>query len=274
MVAALAVNSRWGWAQSGVQVLPHQPVQVGPQAGHQLELLPGTENPRGAWIEVDGSARVFVDRQRGATSGAFRYELTDRGGPLVSVSATDAQGEPLALSEYTLRPERVSALQLAFSATSEEQTARLFILPETKTVVRLEWQDPQGTGAGSPHFQQWAFEQGAQQLVGAAQIDAVNGTATTRIGGITYHWVISSYAVLDLAYQPGRWLLGVGALLALLGLVTQFVPHQQAWAIVQSAEEGTLVGLRQHSAPAAPRHEAPSMAIARALGLDTEHLAW
>ncbi len=268
MVAALGANSRWGWTQPGIQVLPNQTIQVGPQRDHRLELVQGTDDSRGAWIEVNGSERLFVDRERGVSSGAFRYALTDDGGPLVGVSALNRDGEPLALSEYTLRPEHHSELQLVFSAASEEQAVRLFILPQAKTVVRLEWREDRGVGAGPPRFQQWAFEQGAQQLVGTAEITASEGTATTHIGEITYQWTISSYAVLDLAYQPGRWLLGIGAVLALLGLAAQFVPRQQAWAILQSTEEGTSIGLYEHSDPVNSRQEAPSKAILGALGLE------
>lgn len=274
MVAALGANSRWGWTQPGIQVLPNQTVQVGPQGDHRLELVQEAEDSQGVWIETDASQRLYVDRDRGATSGAFRYELTDQGGPLVSVSASNRDGEPLALSEYMLRPEPHAELPLVFSAASEEQAVRLFLLPEAKTVVRLEWQDDQDVGAGPSRFQQWAFEQGAQQLVGTAEIAATEGIATTQIGEVTYHWAFSSYAVLDLAYQPGRWLLGIGAVFALSGVVAQFVPRQQAWAMLQSTGEGTLIALREQSARMNPRQEAPSKAILGALALESEHLTW
>jgi hypothetical protein len=272
MVAALGVNGRWGWFQPGVQVLPGQTVPVGPHGDRRLELIPGTEGSRGAWVEVDGSTRVFVDRERGALSGPLHYELTGRGGPLVTVSAS-SQGESLALAEYTLRPEPQSELQLAFSAASEEQAVRLFILPEAKTVVRLEWRNEQGDAAGPPRFQQWAFEQGAQQLVGTAEIEAVDGAATTHIGQVTYQWVISSYAVLDLAYRPGGWLLGAGALLALLGVIAHFVPRQQVWARIRAAEKGTLVTLCKQDGSASPS-QAARAAILGALGVEAEHRVW
>ena len=274
MVAALAINTRWGWSQLGVQVLPSRPVQVGPQGAHRLELVQTPADSRGAQIQVDGNEPLFVDRERGASSTAFRYELTDQGGPLVGVFAWDSRGEPLALSEYTLRPERQSELQLAFSAASEEQTVRLFILPEAKTVVRLEWRNDQDMDAEPPRFRQWAFEQGGRQLVGTAEFTASDGTATTQVGGVTYQWDISSYAVLDLAYQPGRWLLGVGALSALLGVVVQFVPRQQAWAMVQSTGEGTAICFREQSTPGDSRQGGPLRAILLALDLETESSVW
>jgi hypothetical protein len=179
----------------------------------------------------------------------------------------------LALAEYTLRPELQPELQLAFSAASEE-SVRLFLLPEAKTVIRLEWRDPQVGSTEPPHFQQWAFEQGAQQMVGSAMITATKGTATTQIGGVTYQWAFWSYAVLDIAYQPGRWLLASGAVLALLGAAAQFVPSRQAWAIVQASEEGSVITLRVQSRFVDPHHEAPFQAILGALALETEHLVW
>jgi hypothetical protein len=270
MVAALAINSRWGWAQPGVLVLPNRPVQVGPQGGHRLELAQGPVDSRGVWVEVDGGNRLFVDRERGASRAAFRYELTDHGGPLLSVSAWGAGGEPLALSEYTLRPEGQSELQLVFSAASEEQTVRLFILPEAKTVVRLEWRNDRGVGTEPPRFQQWAFEQGGQQLVGTAEIATLDGAATTRIGGVTYQWHVSSYAVLDLAYQPGRWLLGVGAVSAFLGLVMQFVPRQQAWGMVQRTDEGTVIGFYERGDPDSSARAGSYRAVMLALAPEIE----
>jgi hypothetical protein len=274
LIAALAVSTRWGWSQRGVQVLPNRAVQVGPQGAHRLELLQAPADSRGAQIEVDGNERLFVNRERGASRTAFRYELTDQGGPLVTVSAWDSSGEPLALSEYMLRPEPQSELLLAFSAASEEQTVRLFILPEAKTVVRLEWRNDQAMGAEPPRFRQWAFEQGGQQLVGTAEFTALDSTATTHIGGVTYEWDISSHAVLDVAYQPGRLLLGLGGLSALLGVVVQFVPRQQAWAMVQSTDEGTVVCFREQSAPGGPRQGGPLRAILLALDLETESPVW
>lgn len=265
MVTALGANSRWGWSEPAVQVLSNQVVTAGPQGDHRLELVPGDDASRGAWVKADSSARVFIDRERGASRGALRYELADQGGPLVNVSATNRQGAPLDVAEYTLRPEPQPKLQLAFSSESAEQDVRLFLLPEAKTVVRLEWH-----GADSPHFEQWAFEQGAQQLVGTAQITATEGPVTTRIGDIVYHWEVSSYAVVALAYQPGRWLLGIGAVLALLGVAMQFVPCQQAWARIQVTDEGTTIELREDG-NSSDQRQATCQAVLGALELEAEN---
>jgi hypothetical protein len=268
LVAALAVNARWGWRELGVQVYPDSPVYLGPQASHRLRLVEASADSRSAAIEIDGRTRLLVSGDRSTGNMAYSYQLTDRGGPLVSVTAWGSGGDSLALSEYALRPERQPTLLLTFSAAGpEDQTVRLFILPEEKVVVRLEWLNPEETGAEPPRFRQWVFEQGGQALVGTSDITVSDSSATTAIGGVTYRWEVSSHAVLDVAYQPGRWVLGSGAVLALVGLVVQFVPRQQAWAIVQGDEDGTAIRYRDQRTPGDLNLR---RAVVLALGVDVE----
>jgi hypothetical protein len=272
LVVAVAVNARWGWRQLGVQMYPNEPVYLGPQASHRLELVEASADSRTALIETGDRDRLFVSDDRGTGSMALSYELTDRGGPLVSVSAWGGGGEPLAVSEYGLRPERQSMLQLAFSAAGpEDQTVRLFILPEKKIVVRLEWLNPQEPGAEPPRFRQWVFEQGGQTLVGTGEVAASSDPVTTQIGGVTYQWKVSSHAVLDVAYQPGLWILAVGAVLALAGLIGQFVPRQQAWAMVRRNGEGTAIHYRDQGSPDS---SGLCRAVLLTLGIDVEGVPW
>jgi hypothetical protein len=272
LVAALAVNARWGWRQLGVQVYPNRPVYLGPQASHRLNLVRASTDSRSAAIEIDGRGPFPISSDRGNGSMAYTYELTDGGGPLLSVTAQGSSGNSLAVSEYALRPEKQSTLQLAFSAASpEDQTARLFILPDEKLVVRLEWLNPEETGTEPPRFRQWVFEQGGQTLVGTSEIAVSGGSATTEIGGVTYQWEVSAHAVLDVAYQPGRWILSAGALLALLGLVIQFVPRQQAWAMVQGDGDGTAVRCRDQRASG---DLSLRRALVLALDADIEDVQW
>jgi len=271
LVVALAVNARWGWSQLGVQMYPNRPVYLGPQASHRIELVEASTGLGNAAIEIDGRGPLPIGGGRGSGSMAYSYELTDGGGPLVSVTAWRSSGDSLAVSEYALRPERQSTLLLAFSAAPEDQTARLFILPEEKVVVRLEWLNPEETGTESPRFRQWVFEQGGQTLVGTSEIAASGSSTMTEIGGVTYRWIVSSHAVLDVAYQPGRWILGAGAVLALSGLAMQFVPRRQAWAMVQKNGEGTAVHYRDRSAPG---DLSLRRAVAIALSTDIEGTLW
>jgi hypothetical protein len=271
LVVALAVNARWGWRQLGVQMYPNRPVYLGPQASHRIELIDASAGLGNAAIEIDGRGPLPISDGRGSGSMAYSYELADGGGPLVSVTAWGGNGDSLAVSEYALRPEEQSTLLLAFSAAPEDQTARLFILPEEKVVVRLEWLNPEETGTASPRFRQWVFEQGGQTLVGTSEIGASGRSATTEIGGVTYQWVVSSHAVLDVAYQPGRWILGTSAVLALSGLAMQLVPRRQAWAMVQKSEDSTAVHYRDHNAPG---DVSLRRAVATALGTGIEDISW
>jgi hypothetical protein len=275
LAAALAVGNRWGWRQLGVRAYPNETVRLGPQAAHRLELVQASPDSRSAAIEVNGRERLLVSQDRGASNTAFRYELTEQGGPLVSVTAQGASGEPLTLSEYTLRPEHRTELRLAFSAArQEEQTVRLFILPEEKVVVRLEWLNPQQTGAEPPRFRQWVFEDGGQRLVGTGDVAAAAGTVTTQIGAVTYDWTVSSHAVFDVSYEPGRWLLGVAAVFALLGVAGQFIPREQAWGIVQADEDGATIRFRGQSARGSSSHAGLRRHLLLALGQEGEGCLW
>jgi hypothetical protein len=272
LVAALAVNARWGWRQLGVQVYPDRPIYLGPEASHRLTLVEASADSSSATILVDGRGPLPISSDRSNGGMAYNYELTEQGGPLVNVSAQASSGDSLSVSEYALRPERQSTLSLAFSAFgSEDQTVRLFILPEEKVVVRLEWLNPEEAGTEPPRFRQWVFEQGGQTLVGTSEVAVSGGSATTEIGGVTYLWQVSSYAVLNVAYQPGLSVLSAGAVLALLGLGVQLVPRQQAWARVRGDENGTTIQYRDQSAP---RDVSLRRAVVLALDAQADGTPW
>jgi hypothetical protein len=77
--------------------------------------------------------------------------------------------------------------------------------------------------------------------------------------------------VLDVAYQPGRWILGTSAVLALSGLAMQLVPRRQAWAMVQKSGDSTAVYYRDHNAPG---DVSLRRAVATALGTGIEDISW
>jgi len=46
------------------------------------------------------------------------------------------------------------------------------------------------------------------------------------------------------AYQPGRWAVGVGIIFLLVGLLSEWVPRLQVWGLVEPQVDGTSVKIR------------------------------
>jgi hypothetical protein len=241
MVAALAANGRWGWRQTGVQLRPGEPAPIGPDGTHRVVLADVAAQGTHADVQVDGGGVVHVTRDQAVRRWGYQFQLTDVSGPLVSVSSHRDAGTPIALSAYGARPDTVQTLDLAFSRTDGDTDAgRLFIVPADKLVVRVQWTNPRETAQGQPaRFRQWVFEQGGQALVGEAEFDSAS--AQTVVGSVTYDWRVSTYVVLEIAYQPGGWVLALSALCVAAGLIVEAVPRSVVWARVDGQEEATVV---------------------------------
>ncbi|MBN1642285.1 MAG: cytochrome c biogenesis protein ResB [Anaerolineae bacterium] len=247
LAIALAMNGRWGWRRTDVQLRPGEQAPIGPAGTHRIALVEVHPQGLSAEIEIDGGRRLHVVREHSTRWWGYEVQLRAAGAPLVEVTARRAQAEPLQLSEYAVRPAALDALEMAFSdAASEPEGGRLFIVPADKVVVRLQWINPRETGSGAPvRFRQWVFDQGGQSLIGEAEFEDEGGVVQTHIAGITYSWDIATYVVLDVAYQPGRWALGLGALLTAIGLLGRAVPRQRVWVRVAEDADGATVLIRQ-----------------------------
>lgn len=237
----LAANTRWGWELQGVQLLPGQPVLLGPERNHKAELQNTSASLEEATIAIDGQ-HVLVRGERSTCRGSLGCQLTDQSGLMVQVRAQHAEGRHLEVADYAVRPEPSDSLQFAFSrAALPDERDRLFIVPDEKLVVRLKWLNQGET----PRFQQWVFRQGGQELVGQQQIEIPNGVGETTIDGVTYNWRVSRYVVVDFTYQPGRLVSSTGAALLAIGLTGQLVAQQQVWSMIYPQNRQTVVRIRQ-----------------------------
>ena len=236
VILSLAIDSRWGWQQTDIHLLPSLPVLVGYQDNHQIELVDGHALPDTAYIQVGPGQRIALEQGKTVYRRGHDYVLTQKGGFLLQVTASGADDKTLTLSEYTVRPENKTRLSFAFDpSTAQDEPDRLFIVPDEKLVVRIEWLGQELAAEAPARFRQWVFEQGGQNLIGEAEIEIADSTASSQISGTTYTWTLTQYAVIDATYQPGRPLFGLGAVLVLAGLLGQMIPRQQVWGLVTPA---------------------------------------
>jgi hypothetical protein len=252
IVAALAVNGTWGWQQNGVHLLPGETTLIGPSRSHEVVLVDAPPRSSQALIRANRGQPIPISRDRSTFHRGYSYQLASQSNPLVQVCARRNDGSTLALSDYAARPESRTALRFAFAAEASQQEAdRLFIVPDEKLVVRLQWLNSECASADAcphPHLHQWVFEQGGQTLVGEAQIETETGAARTQIADVVYDWRVSRYVVVDVTHQPGRWVFGSGMGLAAIGLLGQMIPRQQVWSEIRQQGDRVVVEIRSHSA--------------------------
>jgi hypothetical protein len=245
-VCGLAVNGRWGWQQTDVQLFPREPVFVGPTSSHRMQLV-DTEDVSGkVTLETGKRQRIHI-KPRGRTyRDAYLYQLTDKGGLLIQVSAQRDDGEQLVLYHYTARPEPAEPLRFAFSrAASEEEDYRLFIVMDEKTISRLKWLNPDRTAQES-QFHLWVFRQGSE-TPSEKKFTVENKSTQVTINNITYTLQVFNYVVLNVNYQPGLWAITVGSMLVVIGLWGTLVPQQRMWSSITFQEGRVTVRIRDET---------------------------
>jgi cytochrome c biogenesis protein ResB len=233
LLAGLAINGRWGWQQSGIRLLPGEPIFVGREASHRVQLL-STQDDSEVILDVGEDRRVALKPGVRIAEDGFRYQLTDQGGPLVQVSAWRDTGSKLTLYDYTVRPSAVESLQFAFSpGRPQDEQDRLFIVSDEKVVGRLKWLNglDQGTGSGS-RFHLWVFLEDGRTAVGETELVARDGPVTAKIGDITYSLQVTRYQVINVDHQPGLPALRISAGLISLGLLAALIPRSEIWLLI------------------------------------------
>ncbi len=253
VLGGLAINGKWGWRQTDVQVSPDEPVSVGPQGAHKIRLLDVRPVPAEADLQIGASQRMSLKSETPTRLGGFSYQWTGKGGLWVQVRALRDTGETLTLYDYAVRPRPVETLRFSFpSAVSSEEADRLFIVSEDKVVGQLRWLNRDAVTDGEkPRLHLWILSEdgrtlvGEQELGGEAGLAAKGKTFEVTIGDVTYVLDVSRYIIVDLAYQPGLWALGIGGVLIIVGLLASSIPRQQIWALVAPHQDSTVVTVRE-----------------------------
>jgi hypothetical protein len=260
-VSGLAANGQWGWQQTDVQVPPNELILAGPEGKHPVQLVDVKTDPIEALeIQVDGSQHLSLREGASGRRGSFRYQWISKGGPFVQIRAQRVNGDGLVLYNYEPGPIPEETLRFAFSAQASQQEAdRLFIVSEDKVVGRLAWLNKDGGNDDMPRFYLWTFGEDGRTPLGEQEFaqpepGASDNTLTAQIGDVTYTLDVTRYVVLDMAYQPGWWALGIGVILLAAGLSTVLIPRRQTWALVVQKGNGAEVRLQDQSWALVRRH--------------------
>lgn len=249
LVSGLAINGRWGWQQSGIRLLPGQPVFVGREASHKIELL-DTGNESEIILEVGEGQRITLRPQVRTAQDGSRYQLTDQGGPLVQLSAQRGRGEKLTLYDYAARPTASESLQFTFSPDNrQDEKDRFFIVSDEKVVGRLQWLSEVSHEAGSiPRFRLWVFLEDGRTAVGETELAVRDNYATATIGDVTYNLKVTRYQVINVDHQPGLWALYASAVLLTLGLMGTLVPRYEIWLLISEKAGQVTIQVGDRSA--------------------------
>jgi hypothetical protein len=251
LIAGLAINGRWGWRHTDVQLPPNESISIGPGGSHSIQLLEVHTGPEETLeVVADGSRPISIRWGTRSRRGRFGYQWVSRGGPFVRLYAQRSDGTKLTLYNYEPRPSPQETLQFAFGPqASQEEGDRLFIVAENKVVGRLAWENEGDADSETPHFHLWTFgEDGlvplADQQFGVAEDSASGDTLVAQLDDVTYVLEVARYVVVDVAHQPGLWSLWFGGVLLAGGLAINVVPRRQIWASIAPAKDGHEVRMR------------------------------
>jgi hypothetical protein len=256
IVVGVAGNGRWGWRQPAIQILPGKDAVVGPGDDLAIHLLNTESSPSGndrARLEVEGKYQALVKVGAPAFHRGYRYRWDGRGGPSVQLQAfrvTDLN-TPLALYNYTVRPEPEEMLLFAFPPAEPTQESEWhFIVPDYKVVGLLRWsQEPGADESGEPGFDLWIFdEDGTERGKPSFKEQASTGSQAVfqaTLEEIIYELVADQYIVLDVAYQPGYWALLAGGALVAVGALGYLISRLQIWARVSPLTTQVEVRMRE-----------------------------
>jgi hypothetical protein len=141
---------------------------------------------------------------------------------------------------------------LQFSFAPGQNIDHQFILPDDRLVGWLRWSNAQrAAGQSLPEFQLWVFGEDGQTLgtVTLAPSDAADGAAglSAVLEDIEYRLEISEYILLDIAHQPGLWMLWLGGAMLALGALSEFTSRGQIWVRVSSSDGRVLIQVREQN---------------------------
>jgi hypothetical protein len=261
LVGGLAVESRAGWKQSEIRVLPYEDVSLGPDGSLQLRLLDiqaaddGSEAQLGSTANLQVASQTVLPVQLGVPvrHRTYRYLWVSKGGPSVRLRASRVSDpeRPLTLYEYAVRPQPAQSLQFSFALGQDSD--HQFIVSEDKTVGWLHWEEnDESAGTDSPDFQLWLFDVDGQEL-GVESFRQIEGGGDTDrlravIGDTSYDLQVSRYIVLDIAHQPGRWLFWLGGALLALGGAGLAIPRATIWAQISAGGDQVVLKAREETA--------------------------
>jgi len=252
MLTGVALNTRLGWRQEGVMLMPGQTVPLAEQPELSLRL----ESMEGWGTGRQAAGRVALDGPGGSSlmgPVAVGRPYTAHGvtvyqrevGPILRVSARDADGATagsgtsasIPLADASADVESADEVRLWFT---ESRVENYLLIEDIRKVVRLVLYR-QGE-AWDPRHDELQIEVYAGNLDTPEAQRSIVGEGSVDIKGIAYEFAWEQYAVLDVVRSSCQWLVRVGMGLALLGLVvTLLLPPARLWLRVVAEESDTCV---------------------------------
>jgi hypothetical protein len=257
LVGGLAIQARSGWRQQEIRVLPYENVGLGPNGALQVRLIDvqpvaqddAEPSAPTATLQIAGETILPIQLGVPARHRGYRYLWVSKGGPSVQLSAYRVSDptRSLTLYDYAIRPSQSDSLQFSFA--SGQDPDRQFILSEDQVVGWLRWQDTETPeDVNGPRFQLWLFGEDGQEL-GVETFQPKGDAATLHavIGDVDYRLEVARYIVLDIAHQPGQWLLWLGGALLALGALGLLVPRKRIWTRIAAENDRLLVQVREQT---------------------------
>ncbi len=251
VLAGVALDTRLGWRQEGVMLVPGQPVALDRQPDLSLRL----ERVEGSGATQQAASQVALADSAGASltgAVAVGQPYTAHGltiyqrdvGPMLRVSARGGDGVSggtalIPLVDASAEMEPADEVRLVFT---ESRVEHYVLMPYIQKAVRLVLYR---------HGERWDVGRDELQVTvyaGSSETPAAEGTIVgsgpMRLEDIVYDFIWEQYAVLDVVRSSCQWLIRVGMGLALLGLaMTLLLPPVRLWVRVVEEGEACVVGL-------------------------------
>lgn len=240
LLAGLLLNGRLGWQEAQWPLSVGQRLPIGHGASLSLEGLevlaePGSDGRPAAkvtrllvWEDGRALRSLLVGPQRPAQ--VRRILITQAAlGPAVSLAALDAAGRPLEVQALSQPADE--GKDVRFRNNGDE---RYLFVPAANLTLRLTYYDelPQRSEK-LPQLHVEAYRSGQSSPI----YDAFHGPDSAwAIGGIAYQMRSAPYALLNLRFLPGLWVMALGLALMLAGCGA-FVARDRAAVIVGGSGE-------------------------------------
>jgi cytochrome c biogenesis protein ResB len=220
-LAALWLGQTFGWQETGLVLLPGQPVALQHANGATLTLVDVDESAPAVMLQQDGAA---AESEKFSAGGAARLPgmtvQRTSAGQMLAVSGFDAAGNPLQLR---LLDEQAPSQPTVYLVFDQPRAERAFLAPARQLAFSV---------VAFPALPERGFK-GPTFLVQALQAYAgqsdpvfnefVEGDANLPIGDDRYELRSGEYATVRVSHDPGRPLLALGVLAMLAGVLLSVV---------------------------------------------------
>jgi hypothetical protein len=249
VVVSLVVGGRLAWQEQGIALSEDQEYEAkhDPSLSFRLDHFRAELYPGGEAKSYEASVTVLEDGREVASGpvlpgaplryrGVSFHQLSH--GPLVGVSAKDADGIPLSMR--ALAPS--GAIMQKVNLLLDEETEGYLTVPDRNLLLRIVYQSGSTSGASaSPSLLIQAYHGGTTELIFSGTLSK---SGTLEIGGDLYAIEWGQYGVFAIASDPTAVPLLAGLLTLSAGITASVVFQPRfVWAAIQGQENVTRIQL-------------------------------